>query len=147
MYDRVISENSFMILYCPDKCKTQRICDVAVEDCLTLKFANWFVTSKMIKKLLTALNADYNIHYFSKDSDNLNNINLDNTNYDEDDSETIISIRLQACHIKFEERKVPKKELHDQLMLILWYPRRWRSQLLLSNAYNIYKMEVLKHFA
>ena len=136
-----------MILYCPDKCKTQGICDEAVEDCLRLKFANWFVTSKMIKKLLTALNADYNIHYFSKDSDNLNNINLDNTNYDEDDSETIISIRLQACHFKFEERKVPKKEFHEELMLILWYPRRWRSQLLLSNAYNIYKMEVLKHFA
>ena len=32
----------------------------------------------------------------------LNNINLDDTNYDEGDPEIIIHIRLLACHIKFE---------------------------------------------
>ena len=31
----------------------------------------------------------------------LNNINLDDTNYDEDDPETIIHIRLLAWQIKF----------------------------------------------
>ena len=58
----------------------------------------------MIKNLLTALYADDNIVYFKEDSGNvvfsgiemgilnidLNNINLDDTNYDEDDPETII---------------------------------------------------------
>ena len=34
----------------------------------------------------------------------LNNINLDN-NFDEDDSDSIIVIRLLAWHIKFEKRK------------------------------------------
>ena len=36
----------------------------------------------------------------------LNNINLDNSNYDEDEPGTIIHVRLLAWHIKFEKRKV-----------------------------------------
>ena len=39
---------------------------------------------------------------------NLNNINLDN-NFDEDDPDTIILIRLLAWHIKFEKRRALKK--------------------------------------
>ena len=35
----------------------------------------------------------------------LNNINLNDTNYEEDDPYTIILIRLLAWHIKFEKRK------------------------------------------
>ena len=38
----------------------------------------------------------------------LNNVNLDN-NFDEDDLDTIIFIRLLAWHIKFEKRKAFKK--------------------------------------
>ena len=78
---------------------------------------DWFVTIKMIKRLLTAVYADENILYFNKDSSNvvfncngmgilnidLNNINLDDTNYDEDDPDTIILIRLLASHTKFEK--------------------------------------------
>ena len=43
--------------------KTQEMCDKAVNDCLVaLKFIfYWFVTSKMIKKILAALYADDNI--------------------------------------------------------------------------------------
>ena len=62
----------------------------------------------MIKKIPTALYADDNMFYFNEVSGNvvlscnemgivswdLNNINLDNINYDEDDLETIIHIRL-----------------------------------------------------
>ena len=62
-----------------------------------LKFVpNWFVTSKTIKNFFTALYAD-------------ENINLDDTNYDEEYPETIIHIRLSAWHIKFEKLKSPKK--------------------------------------
>ena len=69
----------------------------------------------MIKILFTAFYADENILYFNEDSGNvvftcngtgilnidLNNINLDDTNYDEDDPDTIILVRLLASHIKF----------------------------------------------
>ena len=57
--NRVISEAPFMLVYCPDKQRTQKICDEAVDGCLgVLKFIpDWFVTSKMSKKLVTALYA------------------------------------------------------------------------------------------
>ena len=102
------------------------MCDEAVDDSLAaLKFIfDWFITSKIIKELYTALYADENIFYFNKDSGNyvfscnemgilnidLNNINLDN-NFDEEDPNTIILIGLLACHIKFEKRKELKKGL------------------------------------
>ena len=99
---------------------------------------DWFVTSKTIKKPFTALCADENILYFNEDSGNvvftcngmgilnidLNNINLDN-NFDEDDPDSIIHIRLLAWHIKFEKCKELKKELHEELMPVAWYPNRW----------------------
>ena len=47
---------------------------------------------------------------------NLNNINLDNTNYEEDDPDTIILIRLLAWHIKFEKCKDVKKMISEELM-------------------------------
>ena len=55
----------------------------------------------------------------------LNNINLDDTNYDEDDPETIIHVRLLAWHSKFENCKALKKELNEELMLVPWHPLRW----------------------
>ena len=39
----------------------------------------------------------------------LNNINLDVTDYEEDDPDTIIFIKLLAWLIKFEKRKALKK--------------------------------------
>ena len=104
------------------------MCDKAVYDSLaTLKLIlDWFVTSKMIKNLYTALYADENILYFNEDSGNvvfncdgmgilnidLNRINLDN-NFDEDDSDTIILIRLLVWHINFEKCKELKKYIID----------------------------------
>ena len=48
------------------------MCYKAVDDCLAaLKFVSgWFVTSKIIKILFTALHADENILCFSEDSSN-----------------------------------------------------------------------------
>ena len=68
------------------------------------------------------MHEDENILYFNEYSGNvafscnemgvlkidLNNISLHN-NFDEDDSDTIILIRLLAWHIKFEKRKELKK--------------------------------------
>ena len=72
----------------------------------------------MIKELFTALYAGENILYFNEDAGNvnffcneigilnidLNNINLDN-NFDEDNPDAIIHIRLLAWQIKFEKNK------------------------------------------
>ena len=81
------------------------MCDKAVDDCLAvLKFvSDWFVTSKMIKKLFTALYADEDTLYFNEDFGNvvfscneigtrnidLNCINLDDNNLDEDDPDPL----------------------------------------------------------
>ena len=47
-------------------------------------------------------------------------------NFDEDDPDTIIHIRLLAWHTKFEKRKELKKELNEKLMPVAWHPnRRW----------------------
>ena len=57
MCNIIICEDLFWTRHVPDQYKTQQMCDKAVDDCLaTLKFVpDWFVTSKMIKKLFTAL--------------------------------------------------------------------------------------------
>ena len=63
MCDRVFSEYPFLIVYCPDEYKTQRMCDKAVDDSLaSLKLIrDGFVTSKMITKIFTSLYVDENI--------------------------------------------------------------------------------------
>ena len=125
MSDKIFSDDPFSIKYVPDQYKTQQISDQAVHDCLApSKFVpDWFVTSKMIKKRFTALYADENILYFNEDSrnvvfncngmsilnTNLNNINHEDTNYDQDDPDTIIPIRFLVWHIKIEKHKELKK--------------------------------------
>ena len=66
MCDRAVSEDPFLIVYCPDKHITQKMCDEAVDNCLAvLKLVpDWFVTSKMIKIIFAALYADENILRF-----------------------------------------------------------------------------------
>ena len=87
--------------------------------------SDWFVTSKVIKKLFTALYEDRNILYFNEDfgdavfnynemgivNIDLNNINLDD-NFDEEDPKNIILIRFLAWHINSEKPKELKKELN-----------------------------------
>ena len=103
---------SFSIRYVLYQYKTQQIRDKAVDFCLAvLKFvSHLFVTSKMIKILFTDFHADRNILYFNEDSGNvtfccnemavlsvkLNNIDLDNSNYEKDDPDTSITIKLQT---------------------------------------------------
>ena len=113
MCDSVVSEDPFMIVYCPDKCKTQRMCDEAVDDFLAaLKFVpDWCVTSKMIEKFYNALLANNDILFFNYNLNkvtfianqrhilavDLDKINLDNANnFDEEDPNTIIHVRLLA---------------------------------------------------
>ena len=114
----------FLIVYCPDKDKTQKICDEVVDNCLaSLKFVpDWFVTSKMIKKLCVPLYADDGLDFFEEDSGNatfccnemsilsVNHININLVNdFDEDDPDTIVLTRLLAWYSKLKKCKVLKK--------------------------------------
>ena len=109
------------------------MCDKAVDDFLpVLKFVpSWFVTSKMIKNLQNALFTDNDdILFFDEDFGNvtsssdemgilsvdLNNINLEDVNFCEDDPETIIHVRLMACHNRLKQRKALKKSISKELM-------------------------------
>ena len=92
------------------------MCDEAVDGSLAaLKLvSDLFVTSTMVK--------NENILYLNEDSANVifscneigilnidfNNINIDNI-FNEDDPDTIIIIRLLACHIKLDKGKALKK--------------------------------------
>ena len=71
MFDRVVYEDPFLIVYCPDKYITQKMHDEAIDDSpASMKLIpDWFVTCKMIKKLFTALYADENTFYFNEGSD------------------------------------------------------------------------------
>ena len=102
------------------------MCYKAVDYCLAaLKFVpEWFVTSNILKILLTTFYTVENILYFNEDTGNvvftcngmgilnidLNSIDLGDTNYDEDDPDTIILVRILVWYIKFEKRKALKKD-------------------------------------
>ena len=94
----------------------------------------------MIKILFAAFYTDKNIFHFNEDSGNvvftcnkmgvinvnLNSINLCSTNYDEDDPDTIILLRLLIWHIKFEKCKALKKKINEEIMSLACHPKRWR---------------------
>ena len=109
--------------------------DEAVDDFLST--LNLFLIG-LFKKIFTVLYADENILHFDEDFGNvvfncnelgilntdLNYINLDDNDFDNDDSGTIIHVRLLACHTKFEKHKALKKELDEDLMPVVWHSNR-----------------------
>ena len=121
-----------MLKYCIDRYKTQKVCDEAVDYyLLVLTFIpDWFVTSKILETFHDALLANNDI-LFSDDQMcivgvDLDKINLDNdNNFDEDDPETIIYLRLLAWCYKFEKRKALKKDINIELMPVAWHRTRW----------------------
>ena len=116
MCDKIVSEDPFKLKYCQDRCKIREMCNKAFDEFLpALKiFPDWFVASKIIKRLNALYTDDY-ILYFNEDSGDpvfscnkmsilsvyLNNTNFDDTTNDGDDVETVLHIRLLAGHIKF----------------------------------------------
>ena len=99
MCDKAVLKDSFMLKHFLDTNKTKKICDKAVNDFLPVFVSNWFVRSKMIKKLHNSLFAENDILVFDEDSRNvtfsgdevgipsvdINNINLDDVNFDKND--------------------------------------------------------------
>ena len=55
----------------------------------------------------------------------LNCINLDDNNFDEDDPDIIIHVRLLAWHTKFEKGKALKKDISEELMPAALHSNRW----------------------
>ena len=112
------------------------MCDEAADDSpASLKLiVEWFVLSKIIRKLFTALYANENILCFNEDSGDavfncnetgilnidLNNISLDN-NFHKYDPDTVILVRLLAWRIKFRKDKALKKELNEELIPVAWH--------------------------
>ena len=94
--------------------------DEVVDDSLAVLklIPDWFVASKMVKNLYSVLYGDDALLFFHEDSGNvtffcnemgtlsvnLNNIDLDN-NFDEDDRDTIILIRLLVWHSKYKKKQ------------------------------------------
>ena len=127
MCDTVVSEDPFMLFNCPDRYKThKKMCDGAVNDCLAVfKFIpDWFVTSKMLEKFHDALLANDDILFFDAEFSKVTffaiemgilGVDLDKTNidddnnFDENDPETIIHVRLLAWRNKFEKRTAYKR--------------------------------------
>ena len=68
MYNNAVSKDPLMLKYYLDRYKTKGMCDKAVDAFpSTLKFLpDWFVTSKMIKKLNDDLFANDNISLLIK---------------------------------------------------------------------------------
>ena len=55
----------------------------------------------------------------------LNDISLDDDNFDKEDPETIIHIRSLAWRNRFKQCKACKKDISKELMLVEWHPTRW----------------------
>ena len=53
MWDRVVSEHPFWIVYCPDEYETLRTCDEAVDDSLAgfFRFLDWHIKCENCKSL------------------------------------------------------------------------------------------------
>ena len=74
--NRVISEDTFMLVYCPNRYKIQRMCDEAVDACLAaLKFIpDWFATNKMLEKLDNTLRTKNDILFYNEDFDKVTSL-------------------------------------------------------------------------
>ena len=127
--DRVASEHPFMLIYYPDRYKTPKLRDETVDDCLTaLTFIpDWFVTIKMLEKLHDLLLTNDDIIVLIKvlskvtffvDKLGILGVDLDkikladDNNFDEDNPETIIHVRLLTWCNKFEKRKAFIKDIN-----------------------------------
>ena len=55
----------------------------------------------------------------------LNNINLDDADFDEDDPENIIHVRLMAWLNRLKQLKAFRQDIRKKLMPVAWHSTRW----------------------
>ena len=63
----------------------------------------------------------------------LNKINLDDVNFDEDDTETIIHVRIMAWCNRFKQSKAFKKDITKELTSVTWHHTRWGNWCMLED--------------
>ena len=94
----------------------------------------------MLEKLDNAIFSNDDIVVDNEDTDNvtffndemglntiyLNNIILDDDNFDDYDHEPIIHVRSIAWCNNYKQRKACKKEISKELVHVVWHPTRWR---------------------
>ena len=93
----------------------------------------------MLEKFHDALNANDDILFFDEDFSEVtfcvnemsilgvdhDKVNLDDdNNFDEDDTDTIIHVKLLAWGNKFKKRKSLEENTSKKIMLITWHPKR-----------------------
>ena len=111
----VVSEERFMLKYCPDKYKGKETCGNAVDDVLVFANGDIFFYDVDCNNI-TFPNNDVVLSNID-----LININLDDDIFDEDDPETIDHVRLMTWRNRFKQCKACKKEI----MPLAWHPIRW----------------------
>ena len=111
----VVSEERFMLKYCPDKYKGKETCGNAVDDVLVFANGDIFFYDVDCNNI-TFPNDDVVLSNID-----LININLDDDIFDEDDPETIDHVRLMTWRNRFKQCKSCKKEI----MPLAWHPIRW----------------------
>ena len=111
----VVSEERFMLKYCPDKYKGKETCGNAVDDVLVFANGDIFFYDVDCNNI-TFPNDDVVLSNID-----LININLDDDIFDEDDPETIDHVRLMTWRNRFKQCKACKKEI----MPLAWHPIRW----------------------
>ena len=111
----VVSEELFMLKYCPDKYKGKETCGNAVDDVLVFANGDIFFYDVDCNNI-TFPNDDVVLSNID-----LININLDDDIFDEDDPETIDHVRLMTWRNRFKQCKACKKEI----MPLAWHPIRW----------------------
>ena len=93
----------------------------------------------MIKKLNDAIFSSDDIDLVIEDSGNvsfysdemgvlsvdLNNINLDDDNFIEDDPETIIHVKFMAWRNEYKQHNACEKDMSKELMPAVWPSTRW----------------------
>ena len=119
MFDKAVSNNSLMMKYYLDRNKTQKIYAIKLLMVFyqhEILFLIGLLQVRTLEKLYNDLFAEGDVLFFDDDSGNvtffgveisilsvdLNNINLDDVNFDKDDPETIIHVRLMTWGNKFK---------------------------------------------
>ena len=113
---KTVSDDLFILKYYHDKCKSQEMCEKIADDFLpALKFVlDCFVTSKTIKKLHTDLFTGDDILFLIKILVMPHLPIKFDVNFNRDDPETIIHVRLMVWRNKFKQRKAFKKEIYKE---------------------------------
>ena len=107
MCPRVFSNNPFIIIYCPGRYKTLKMCDESVDDCLAaLKFIpDWFVPNKMLEKFHDDLPANDDILFFNEDFNKI----------------TIFVNQMDILAVDLYEIKLEEGNNFDNMVLILLF--------------------------